>query len=464
MISPEQLAGALERLDPRDRELLLLSLRRRVPDESLSRLYACTPGDVAKRRAAAIERLADDLGVKRGEDFGMVLQGLLDVETWTVVAESGKGPSGAGAEFAADTQRRPPEQEPRVYRLPTPAPAGKVGAEAQAEAPPAPVELPPPTPIQKEQVEESPPVETEPAEPEAQTADAAPPDHVPVLGMLADADPHKPTADAPPKRRRPTSAVILAAVGLTAFAALAGFVGARELGGDSTPAQGGGDGGVRHFVPQERGPLGAAPFPSVEQDTSCYPTAYVTRPTTLYQEPGGKRLIRIAAKTEWGSPRVLGVTSQREGWLAVTTPELANGEVGWLPRAEARVDCVRWSLHADLSQRTLYVRRDGQTVKKLTVAVGSVRHPTPEGRFSVTDKLKVSDPNSPYGCCVLALSGHQTKLPDDWPGGDRLAVHATTDVDSIGEPVSLGCMRVTSDQARWLIDTIPLGSPIFIRA
>jgi lipoprotein-anchoring transpeptidase ErfK/SrfK len=65
---------------------------------------------------------------------------------------------------------------------------------------------------------------------------------------------------------------------------------------------------------------------------------------------------------------------------------------------------------------------------------------------------------------VLALSGHQTKLPDDWPGGDRLAVHATTDLGSIGKPVSLGCMRSTSSQVRWLIETVPLGAPIFIRA
>ena len=66
--------------------------------------------------------------------------------------------------------------------------------------------------------------------------------------------------------------------------------------------------------------------------------------------------------------------------------------------------------------------------------------------------------------CVLALSGHQVDLPPDWPGGDRLAVHATRDVSSIGKPVSLGCMRTQSKQARWLIDTIPLGSPIFIGA
>ena len=123
-------------------------------------------------------------------------------------------------------------------------------------------------------------------------------------------------------------------------------------------------------------------------------------------------------------------------------PELQNGEVGWIQRSQARVDCVRWSLHADLSRRLLYVRKDGHTVRKLTVAIGSREHPTPQGRFAVTDRLRVTDKSSPYGCCVLALSGHQTKLPDDWPGGDRLAVHATTDSASIGKPVSLGCMRV----------------------
>jgi lipoprotein-anchoring transpeptidase ErfK/SrfK len=43
-------------------------------------------------------------------------------------------------------------------------------------------------------------------------------------------------------------------------------------------------------------------------------------------------------------------------------------------------------------------------------------------------------------------------------------VHATNDESSIGEPVSLGCMRARAAEARWLINHIPLGSPVFIRA
>ena len=184
----------------------------------------------------------------------------------------------------------------------------------------------------------------------------------------------------------------------------------------------------------------------------------------LFSEPGGEPRLRITRLTEWGSPRVLGVVGQRGDWLGVQASELKNGEVAWIPRERARVDCVRWSLHADLSKRELFVRKDGHTVRKFEIAIGSPGHTTPLGRFSVTDKLKVTDEDSPYGCCVLALTGHQTHLPEDWPGGDRLAVHATADVSSIGKAVSLGCMRVRSEEARWLISRMPLGAPVFIRS
>jgi lipoprotein-anchoring transpeptidase ErfK/SrfK len=126
------------------------------------------------------------------------------------------------------------------------------------------------------------------------------------------------------------------------------------------------------------------------------------------------------------------------------------------------VDCVRWSLHVDLSRRRLYARQDGHTERSFTVGIGRRGNPTPRGRFSVTDKLRVTDRDSPYGCCVVALTGHQTHLPASWPGGDRLAVHATTDLASIGKPASLGCLRLTTGEARWLLEKIPVGAPMFI--
>jgi hypothetical protein len=205
------------------------------------------------------------------------------------------------------------------------------------------------------------------------------------------------------------------------------------------------------------------PFPSGLEGANRYPVARVKGRQLLYDRPGGKPEIRIADETEWNTPRVLSVVRHRGKWLAVLVPELKNRQVAWIRIDHvARLSAVTWSLHADLSKREIVVRHDGRRVRRLRIGVGRPDHKTPTGRFAVTDRLRVTDPASPYGCCVLALNGHQTKLPPGWPGGDRLAVHATADLSGLGHEVSLGCMRADPREARWLIKNVPLGSPVLI--
>ena len=422
-------------MDPRDRELLSLSLRRRVPDEALGRLYECAPSDVARKRVRAIERLADQMELQRGEDLGAVLKALLEPETWSRAAAA------VGEEFAAGGTRS------RLAAVPLP----EEDDEPKVEPAPAPALAPVPPPPEPEP-------EPAPAPEEPQTAPVqAAPD--PIQEMVAEREREAPD---PPRRAVPLA---LIGLGIAALIGAAGVIGATQFGESESvvPRQSDDDDGTRDFVPEKGGPL-AAPFPTEPDETDCYSTASVRRSTILYREPGGAKRLRITPRTEWGSPRVLGVVSQRGDWLGVQASELRNGEIAWLERDKARLDCVTWSVHADLSKRTLLVRHDGRTVRKLRVAIGRKANPTPKGRFSVTDRLKVTSSGSPYGCCVLALTGHQTDLPPYWPGGDRLAVHATNDESSIGHPVSLGCMRADSPQARWLINNIPLGSPVFIHA
>jgi L,D-transpeptidase catalytic domain len=447
VIPPEQLAGALERLDPRERELLALSLRRRVPDEALARVYDVVPQEVARRRAAAIERLADELGAQRGEDLGAVLQALLDEGTWraTVTVANGDGvveqeaqPAPATDGAGAEPSDQPPE-------------------EPEAEEEPEAAENP----------EAAPEAEESRAETEAEPESA---DREPVLEMLAAREEIRGRGDWPPQgsRRGTVVAFVLGSFAAAMFGAAAAFVGLSEWGGGdddggaSRAAAPPGE-GTKHFVPQLGGPF-EAPFPSEPQPITCYSTAFVSGRTTLYVEPGGRVRIRLPPRTEWDSPRIFGVVRHRGDWIAVQAPELGNGELGWMPANRARLDCVRWSMRADLSRRRLSVERNGDTVRRFEIAIGRKGNPTPKGRFSVTDKLRVTDRDSPYGCCVLALTGHQTRLPASWPGGDRLAVHATRELSSIGTAASLGCMRVTSTQARWLIRTIPLGTPLVVRS
>jgi hypothetical protein len=262
-------------------------------------------------------------------------------------------------------------------------------------------------------------------------------------------------------------ALALFVVGFGALAAAAALFIAGGSNGKERVSQGGGGLGGFSFesVPKaEAAPPTAAAPSKPKKSAPCHPIAVLRGRSMLYRSPGGRPRLRVGAKTEWGSPRVFGVVRRKGDWLGVQASELDNGELAWLPARRAIGSCVRWSLHADLSKRRLVVRENGRTRRAITVAVGRPGHDTPRGRFSVTDKLRVTGTGSPYGCCVLALTGHQTNLPAGWPGGDRLAVHSTTDLASIGQAASLGCLRAGRSEATWLIETIPLGTPIYIRS
>jgi len=194
------------------------------------------------------------------------------------------------------------------------------------------------------------------------------------------------------------------------------------------------------------------------------PTAYVTRGTWLRATPGGRPLVRLKSKTEFGSGRVLSIVGRRGPCMAVLVPELRNGRFGWLDaRRFTRLFRVPYSIEVDLSQRRMVVRRLGRTVTTTPVGIGRPGSPTPTGRFAVTDRLLTGRPRGPYGCCILALTGHQPRIPQGWGGGDRLAIHATPAPETIGQLVSAGCVRASTAVMRRLVRQVPLGTPVLIR-
>jgi len=115
-----------------------------------------------------------------------------------------------------------------------------------------------------------------------------------------------------------------------------------------------------------------------------------------------------------------------------------------------------------VSDRTLVLRRGDRRVRRLSVAVGASGSPTPTGRFAVTDKLSGSRFSPSYGCCILALSGHQTNTPAGWQGGDRLAIHGTNTPATIGTAASAGCLRAADLPLQALMRSVPLGTPVFV--
>jgi hypothetical protein len=207
------------------------------------------------------------------------------------------------------------------------------------------------------------------------------------------------------------------------------------------------------------GALAPSPEPSGQLVARVPPGATIT----VRDRPRGRVVARLPARTEFGSPQTLSVLHREEGWLGVSTTALPNDRVGWIDPGSEALSYARTpiELRADLSRRTLLALRRGQVVRRITVTIGSPGSPTPTGRFAITDKLRGADFGSYYGCCILAISGRQTKLPPGWRGGDLLAIHGGPSW-AIGGQLSAGCLHAGEADLRWLMRRVPLGTPITI--
>lgn len=182
----------------------------------------------------------------------------------------------------------------------------------------------------------------------------------------------------------------------------------------------------------------------------------------LRDHPGGRIVLRARRRTDYGSRRVYWVQQIRDGWAGVRDERHGNRRLAWvkLDSPALRLRRTRWEITVDRSTRTLTLRHDDRTVRRVKVAVGRPGSPTPLGTFSATDKLKGG---GYYGCCIIAISARQTKLPPGWTGGDRMAIHGTSAPGSIGRAASAGCVRAADRDLRAIWSRIPLGTPVRIR-
>jgi lipoprotein-anchoring transpeptidase ErfK/SrfK len=185
---------------------------------------------------------------------------------------------------------------------------------------------------------------------------------------------------------------------------------------------------------------------------------HATRRLPLRLRPGGAIAAWVSQRTEFGSPQTLPVVARRGRWLAVKSTALPNDRAGWIPARDLRYSRVRVSLDVDLSSRTLAVARGARVLRRFTVGVGRADSSTPTGRFAVTDKLPGARYGAYFGCCILALSGHQPNLPPGWTGGDRLAIHGGPSSGA----VSAGCLHAAEPDLRYLMRVVPLGALVTI--
>ncbi len=150
---------------------------------------------------------------------------------------------------------------------------------------------------------------------------------------------------------------------------------------------------------------------------------------------------------------VAAVVAVAAGWYGT----MNRGAQGWAPATQAS----GLSLIVDKSERRLYVLENGSVVRSFPVAVGSDRHPTPDGSFRIRHitwnprwippdskwarHKTPKDPgalNNPMGNVKMYFSD-----PDYY-------IHGTRDYDSLGQPDSHGCVRLANGEAIGLAEMV----------
>jgi L,D-transpeptidase catalytic domain len=182
----------------------------------------------------------------------------------------------------------------------------------------------------------------------------------------------------------------------------------------------------------------------------------------ILSAPGGKVVKTVGWRTPFDSRTVLSVFRRVGQWAGVPTPLLPTGQLGWvkLDPSKLRAGWTPYTVDVDLSKRAAQLRRGDRVLRSFTVTVGAPGTSTPTGRFAVTDIIR-GNLNPAYGCCAVATTARQLRLPSGWLGGDRIAIHGTS--GPLGVATSNGCVRAANEDLNALVNRVRLGSPVVIR-
>ena len=169
------------------------------------------------------------------------------------------------------------------------------------------------------------------------------------------------------------------------------------------------------------------------------------RSVPLRVRPNGHVVTRVGTSTEFGSARVLSVAAQRGPWLGVVDHRAAE-------RA-ARLGAPRNAGLRLRRTRLLPARRPVRTAASSCAGTGACsaasrspsvarapRRPPAASRSPTSSRGGSYGPY--YGCCILALNGHQPKLAGR-AGRAAIASRSTarTRPARSAPPASAGCLR-----------------------
>lgn len=214
---------------------------------------------------------------------------------------------------------------------------------------------------------------------------------------------------------------------------------------------------------------------TVDEDSASTPDGtIVARAVTdevtarVAPDDAAAEVVTLSHPTERGGARVFEVITAdvipTPEWLEVRLPIRPNGTTGWIRSTDVELSANPYRIEIDTSDFELILYRLDEAVLSTPIAVGTGDTPTPYGEFYITELLQPSSPDGPYGPYAFGLSGFSEVLTSFAGGEGVIGIHGTNDPAAIGTNVSFGCVRVDNSTIEWMAETVPLGTPVEIRA
>ena len=116
------------------------------------------------------------------------------------------------------------------------------------------------------------------------------------------------------------------------------------------------------------------------------------------------------------------------------------------------------SLLVDLSEQKMYATMESGEVEEIRVSTGKASTPTPLMNDTIAGKYELTD---------LVGRNYSWVIPDvPWvmcfEDNPMYCIHPRTSGAPIGTPGSLGCVRTTTEDAKWLFERTASGTTIKI--
>ncbi|MGI9603607.1 MAG: L,D-transpeptidase [Acidimicrobiales bacterium] len=199
-------------------------------------------------------------------------------------------------------------------------------------------------------------------------------------------------------------------------------------------------------------------------DAVVVATATVPR-LEVFATPADDEPLRVLDHpNDSGGPTVVLVQEAEPDWLLVQLPVRPNGSTGWVRLADVELSTHQYRIEVHLRDFDIRVFHEDRLVFQTVVAVARDNAPTPGGSYYITELLRPTQPDTIYGRFAYGLSGFSDTFETFRGGPGQLGIHGTNDPDTLGTPVSNGCIRLHDNDIALLVEVLPLGVPVDVFA